>query len=151
VTRSIAEGQEIVRLVRRHGRIFQTGTQQRSWPQFRHACALARNGYLGTVHTIEVGVPGGTAYPTVATCPPPAGFDYEMWTGPAPMVPYDPQRCEWLAMYMISHYCAGFISNWGVHHLDIAGWGCPEVLTSRFKVAGSGSLPTSGMTDTWIK
>jgi glucose-fructose oxidoreductase len=151
VTRSIAEGEELVRLVRRHGRIFQTGTQQRSWPQFRHACALARNGYLGTVHTIEVGVPGGTAYPTVRPCPPPAGFDYDMWTGPAPMLPYDPQRCEWLAMYMISHYCAGFISNWGVHHLDIAGWGCPEVLTSGFKVEGTGSMPTSGMTDTWIE
>lgn len=149
VTRSIAEGAELRRLVRRHARIFQTGTQQRSWPQFRHACALARNGYLGTVREIEVGVPGGKEYPAVASCPPPPGFDYEMWTGPAPFVPYDPQRCEWLAMYMISHTCAGFISNWGVHHLDIAGWGCPEVLTTAFEVEGTGTMPREGMTDTW--
>ena len=54
-----------------------------------------------------------------------AGFDYDMWTGPAPFIPFDTKRCEWLAMYMISHYCAGFITNWGVHYLDIAGWGCP--------------------------
>jgi predicted dehydrogenase len=150
VTRSIAEGAEMCRLVRRHARIFQTGTQQRSWPQFRQACALARNGYLGTVREIEVGVPGGREYPAAVPCPPAAGFDYEMWTGPAPLVPHDPQRCEWLAMYMISHYCAGFISNWGVHHLDIAGWGCPEVLTSTYDVEGTGSMPTGGMTDTWI-
>ena len=92
ISRSIAEGAEICRLVRRHGRIFQTGTQQRSWKQFRHACMLARNGHLGHVSRIEVAVPGGRAYPAVAPCQPPAGFDYEMWTGPAPLLPYDPQR-----------------------------------------------------------
>lgn len=150
LTRSIAEGAEIVRMVRRHARVFQTGTQQRSWPQFRHACELARNGRLGHVGAIEVGVPGGVAYPAAAPCPPPAGFDYDMWTGPAPLIPYDPKRCEWLAMYMISHYCAGFITNWGVHHLDIAGWGCPEVLEQPFEVEGTGNMPSSGMTDTWI-
>jgi len=150
LTRSIAEGAEICRLVRSRARVFQTGTQQRSWRQFRQACMLASNGYLGHVSRIEVAVPGGKAYPAVPSCPPPAGFDYEMWTGPAPLLPYDPQRCEWLAMYMISHYCAGFISNWGVHHLDIAGWGCPEVLSAAFTAEGKGSMPPGGMTDTWI-
>lgn len=150
VTRSIAEGAEICRLVRRHGRVFQTGTQQRSWKQFRQACMLARNGYLGHISRIEVAVTGGKAYPAVAPCAPPAGFDYEMWTGPAPLLPYDPQRCEWLAMYMISHYCAGFITNWGVHFLDVAGWGCPEVLTAPFTAEGRGRMPAGGMTDTWI-
>ena len=53
-------------------------------------------------------------------------------------------------MYMISHYCAGFITNWGVHHLDIAGWGCPEVFKKPFEVEGTGELPAEGMTDTWI-
>ncbi len=53
-------------------------------------------------------------------------------------------------MYMISHYCAGFITNWGVHHLDIAGWGCPEVFEKPFEIEGTGVLPTEGMTDTWI-
>ncbi len=51
---------------------------------------------------------------------------------------------------MISHYCAGFITNWGVHYLDIAGWGCPEVFDKPFTVEGTGVLPTEGMTDTWI-
>lgn len=150
VTRWIADGIQVRDAVRRHGCVFQTGTQQRSDPKFRQACELARNGYLGQVQQIDVGAPGGRAYPAVPPCDPPAGFDYDMWTGPAPYIPFDKQRCEWLAMYMISHYCAGFITNWGVHHLDIAGWGCPEVFEQPFQIEGAGLLPSEGMTDTWI-
>jgi len=150
VTRWIAEGLQVRATVRRYGRVFQTGTQQRSDRKFRHACQLARNGYLGKVHTIYVGAPGGRAYPAEPPCDPPPGFDYDMWTGPAPLFPFDKKRCEWLAMYMISHYCAGFITNWGVHHLDIAGWGCPEVFEKPFEIEGTGVLPKTGMTDTWI-
>jgi predicted dehydrogenase len=150
ITRWIADGVRVREAVRRYGCVFQTGTQQRSDPKFRHACQLARNGYLGKVHTIYVGAPGGRSYPAVPPCDPPAGFDYDMWSGPAPHIPFDKQRCEWLAMYMISHYCAGFITNWGVHHLDIAGWGCPEVFTSPLEIEGTGVLPSEGMTDTWI-
>jgi predicted dehydrogenase len=150
ITRWIADGVKIRNLVRRHGCVFQTGTMQRSWPQFRQACELAINGYVGKVHTIYVGAPGGRSYPVEPPCDPPPGFDYDMWTGPAPYIRFDKKRCEWLAMYMISHYCAGFITNWGVHYLDIAGWGCPEVFQKPFEVSGAGVLPTEGMTDTWI-
>ena len=150
VTRWIAEGIRIRDMVRQYGCVFQTGTQQRSQRTFRHACELARNGYLGQVKRIEVAAPGGRSYPVEPPIDPPEGFDYDMWTGPAPYFPFDKNRCEWLAMYMISHYCAGFITNWGVHHLDIAGWGCPEVFEAPFEVHGTGVLPTEGMTDTWI-
>lgn len=150
VTRWIAQGRQVRDAVRRYGCVFQTGTQQRSSAHFRHACELARNGYLGKLHTIYVGAPGGQAYAAEPPCDPPQGFDYDMWTGPAPLFPFDKRRCEWLAMYMISHYCAGFITNWGVHHLDIAGWGCPEVFEEPYEISGSGVLPDSGMTDTWI-
>ncbi|MFV1963786.1 MAG: Gfo/Idh/MocA family protein [Pirellulaceae bacterium] len=150
ISRWIAQGIQVRDAARRFGCVFQTRTQQRSDPKFRRACELARNGYLGKVHTIYVGAPGGREYPVVPPCDPPEGFDYDMWTGPAPFFPFDQQRCEWLAMYMISHYCAGFITNWGVHHLDIAGWGCPEVFRKPFEMEGSGLLPSRGMTDTWI-
>ena len=85
---------------------------------------------------------GRMSYPVEPPCDPPEGFDYDTWTGPAPYLPFDKKRCEWLAMYMISHYCAGFITNWGVHHLDIAGWGCPEVFEKPFEVEGTGVLPS---------
>ena len=150
LTRWVADGVKVRDAVRRYNCVFQTGTMQRSWPQFRQACELAINGYLGKVHTIHVGAPGGQSYAAEPPCDPPEGFDYDMWSGPAPYIPFDKKRCEWLAMYMISHYCAGFITNWGVHYLDIAGWGCPEVLEKSFEIEGTGELPTEGMTDTWI-
>lgn len=150
ITRWIADGIKVRGAVRRYGCVFQTGTQQRSDPRFRHACELARNGYLGKVHTVYVAAPGGRAIPAAPPCDVPKGFDYDMWSGPAPYIPFDSKRCEWLAMYMISHYGAGFITNWGIHHLDIAGWGCAEVFNKPFTIAGTGVLPTEGMTDTWI-
>jgi len=149
LSRYISQGVELCKLVRQYGCVFQTGTQQRSDPRFRFACELARNGYLGNVHTIEVISPAGQAYPVVSPSDPPPGFDWDMWTGPAPLLPFDRQRVEWLAMYMISHYCAGFITNWGVHHLDIAGWGIPDVFNKPFEIEGTGTMPVGGMTDTW--
>ncbi len=148
ITRTIAEGKALRKLVKQYGTIFQTGTHSRSHAWIRHACELVRNGYLGKIHTIEVSVVSGREYPTIASCDPPEGFDYDRWTGPAPYIPFDTKRCEWLAMYMISHYCAGFITNWGVHYLDIAQWGCPEITTKPFTIEGKGEFPTSGMTDT---
>jgi len=150
LTRFISQGIELCKLVRQYSCVFQTGTQQRSDPRFRMAAELARNGYLGKVHTIEVISPPGRAYPVVPPCDPPKGFDWDMWTGPAPMFPFDKQRVEWLAMYMISHYCAGFVTNWGVHHLDIAGWGMPDLFHKPFEIEGAGTMPDGGMTDTWI-
>jgi predicted dehydrogenase len=112
VTRTIAEGTVVRDAVRRYGCVFQTGTQQRSDVKFRHACELVRNGYIGKIHTIKVAVPGGQTYAVAPPETPPPGFDYDTWSGPAPLVPFDARRCEWLAMYMISHYCAGFVCNW---------------------------------------
>jgi len=143
VSRWIADGIKVRDAVRRYGCVFQTGTQQRSDPKFRRACELARNGYLGKVHTVYVGAPGGRSYPAVPPCDPPEGFDYDMWTGPAPFIPFDAQRCEWLAMYMISHYCAGFITNWGEEPLAkrfMEGYGGPGSLKHRVAATLARSL-----------
>ncbi|MCL2303890.1 MAG: hypothetical protein FWC43_00950, partial [Planctomycetaceae bacterium] len=130
--------------------VFQAGTQQRSWGIFRQACELARNGYLGKVHTIEVAVPRGIAFPNVPPSPPPPGFNWDMWSGPAPLMPFDERRASYPCLYMITHYCAGFVTNWGVHHLDIAAWGIPEVVKKPFEIEGKGVMPQEGMTNTWI-
>ncbi|MDO5113376.1 MAG: Gfo/Idh/MocA family oxidoreductase [Planctomycetia bacterium] len=150
LTRWIGQGVKVKKLVRQYGTVFQTGTQQRSDPKFRLACNLARNGYLGKITEVQVAAPGGTAIESVPSCDPPEGFDWDMWSGPAPLHPFDPRRVEWLGLYMIADYCAGFITNWGVHHLDIAGWGVPEIFEKPFDIEGKGVLPTHGMADTWI-
>lgn len=148
---AITEGKAIRNAVRRYGRIFQTGTQQRSDRKFRMACELARNGYLGKIHTVKVAAPGPSykrtySKPTTEE-PVPAGFDYDMYVGPAPMKPYNGGRWAWPDWYLIWDYCAGFIVNWGVHHLDIANWGCPAVGDESFGVECKGSYRDDGLTD----
>jgi predicted dehydrogenase len=148
---AVAEGKVMRDTVRRYGRIFQTGTQQRSDRKFRFACELARNGYLGKIHTVNVAAPGPRykrkySKPTTKE-PVPAGFDYDMYVGPAPMKPYNGGRWAWPDWYLIWDYCAGFIVNWGVHHLDIANWGCPALTDESFEVECKGSYRNDGLTD----
>ena len=148
---SVVEGQAITRAVRTYGRVFQTGTQQRSDRKFRFACELARNGYLGKIHTVKVGAPGPEykrTYKKPTTEEPiPAGLDYDMYVGPSPMKPYNGGRLAWPDWYLIWDYCAGFCVNWGVHHLDIANWGCPAVADEAFEIRCKGSYRDDGLTD----
>jgi predicted dehydrogenase len=146
-----AESKAIHDAVLRYSRVFQMGTWQRSDRKFRFACELARNGYLGKVHTVRVGTPG-PAYKRTYMKPPveepiPPGIDYDMYIGPAPMKPYNGGRLAWPDWYLIWDYCAGFIVNWGVHHLDIANWGCPDVATQPCELDFSGSYRNDGLTD----
>jgi predicted dehydrogenase len=131
--------------------VFQTGTQQRSDRNFRFACELALNGYIGKVHTVKVAAPGPQykrkyRKPTTEE-PIPAGLDYDMYMGPAPKKPYNGGRLAWPDWYLNWDYCAGFIVNWGVHHLDIANWGCPEVASEPCELTCRGSYRDDGLTD----
>ena len=71
--------------MKRYGRVLQTGSQQRSAEEFRKACELVRNGYIGEVKNVIVGIPGNnrTCEPTWEPQPVPEGFDYDFWLGSA--------------------------------------------------------------------
>lgn len=148
---SVEEGQRILAAVRKHERVFQAGTWQRSQQKFRHACELARNGYVGKIHTIEVSAPGPQYQPkytgSMDPQPVPDGFDWKMWRGPAPNNPYNPGRVAWPDWYLIWDYCAGFICNWGVHYLDIAHWGCPSLTAEPCEIECRGVYRKKGFTD----
>jgi len=146
---TVAEGRALVDTVRRTGRILQVGTQQRSGRNFRFACELARNGYLGRLTRVEVGVPGGRALPNVAPEPVPPEVDYEMWLGPAPYTPYNPLKVSF-NWYFIYDYCVGWIQSWGVHHVDIALWGAPALARGPLEVEGSAVFPADGIANTSI-
>jgi len=146
---TVAEGRALCRAVRRYGRVLQVGTQQRSDRRFRMACELALNGYLGKVHTIKVGVPGGRKLPLVPPKDPPPDIDYDIWLGPAPWTPYNDLKCSF-NWYFISDYCAGWIQSWGVHHVDIALWGAPQLRKGRVTVEGDAVFPEDGLADTSI-
>jgi predicted dehydrogenase len=145
---NIAEGRALCDAVKRYGRVFQFGTQQRSDREFRFACELVRNGRIGELHTIKVGSPASGECGVEPPMPIPAGFDYDMWLGPAPRVPYTEKRCQTPFWYFISDYTMGFVSGWGVHHVDIAQWGNGTDATTPVEIEGEGVFPKDGLCDT---
>jgi len=149
ISLTVAEGRAMVKAVRRYGKILQVGTQQRSDSRFRLACQLVRNGYLGKVHTVKVGVPGGRQLKTMPAKDAPPDIDYKMWLGPAPWSPYTDQKCTF-NWYFMQDYCAGWIQSWGVHHCDIALWGLPQLGKGLIKASGTAKFPTEGPANTSI-
>lgn len=145
------------------GVVFQFGTQQRSSGFFRQACELVRNKKIGALKTILVGVPGSWTCPQQPVESVPPELDYDMWLGPAPLVPYCYERCRpytnpprnpnpggwgpWSVWYCISDYCMGMVGNWGVHHLDIAQWGNQTDLSGPTEIQGRGVFPQDMLTD----
>jgi len=125
VTHLFAEGQAVYREVAKQGSIFQTGSQQRSQTRFRIAAEAVRNGRLGKVHSVEVGLPTGHSQPRNEwsdISDPPAGLDYNFWCGPSEKLPYIFARHHrnWRWHYA---YGGGQIMDWIGHHNDIAHWG----------------------------
>ena len=123
---TVAEGRAMVTAARDNKRIVQTGSQQRSSKEFRHGCELVCNGAIGAVKTIKVGLPGPNwvdrAKKPVPDSDPPAALDFEMWTGPAPKVPFNANKVHYLFRFFWD-YSGGQQTNFGAHHLDIAQWG----------------------------
>ncbi|MCX7887628.1 MAG: Gfo/Idh/MocA family oxidoreductase [Verrucomicrobiae bacterium] len=153
---SVEEGRKIYDAVRRYNRVFQAGTWQRAQGRFRQACVLVRNGYIGRLREIQVSAPGPQYQPKyngpLDPQPVPEGFDWKMWLGPAPYKPYNPGRVAWPDWYLIWDYCAGFTCNWGVHHLDIAYWGCPAIGKEPCEIVCKGTYRNKGFSDnieTW--
>ena len=135
---TIPEGRAMVNAVTKANVILQTGSQQRSDFNFRRACELVLNGRIGRLHTVTCGLPGGipdfgkTAHQT-ETAPVPDGFNYDMWLGPTPKVPYCPARVG-VNFRWNFHYSGGQVTDWGGHHPDIAQWGMGTQLTGPVKI-----------------
>ena len=119
----VREGRWMVQAARKYRRIVQVGTQQRSGVHYAKAIELMRGGYIGEVHSARIGMyrnamPGFGAPPDGA---PPAGFDYDMWLGPAPLRPYNPNRGIYHFRW-IWDYSGGQMTNFGAHDIDIVQW-----------------------------
>lgn len=151
---TIEEGRQMSDAVQKAGVVFQLGSQQRSmnpWPQFKKACELVRNGRIGEIHTVKIGLPFDPAGGVSAEMPIPEGFNYDMWLGSTPYVPYTVDRVHpenphdrggWLRL---EQFGAGMITGWGVHHIDIAHWGMDTELTGPIEVEATAEFPTTGL------
>jgi predicted dehydrogenase len=121
LTLTIDEGKHLVAAVRKHKRIFQTGSQQRSDSRFRLACELVRNGRIGKLKTITVWLPAGLREGPFQATPTPKELNWDFWQGQTPKVDYVRQRCH-LTFRFWYDYSGGTMTDWGAHHNDIALW-----------------------------
>ncbi len=146
---SLREGRAMCEAIKRYGRIWQTGSWQRSVEKFRPACELVRNGRIGRVLRVEVGLPEGhhdfaKTFGQEAITPPPPELDYEQWIGPAPYSPYCKARVHMNWRWNMD-FGGGQLMDWIGHHGDIAHWGMGWDLTGPVEVEGRGEFPTSGI------
>jgi predicted dehydrogenase len=128
-------------VVRRSGIVFQFGTQQRSSQYFRFACELVRNGKIGQLQRVVIGSSGGDrrVEPERPTNPP-LGFDWDMWLGPAPWVPYSDLRASIIWLRISDYGLGNLAGGWGIHDLDIAQWVNNSDHTTPVSVEGTGTL-----------
>ena len=150
---TIAEGRALSNAVHKSGRIFQIGSQQRSTPQFRYAAELVRNGRIGQLKTVQVGLPGDPAGDDEPEMPVPRHFNYEMWLGSTPYVYYTEKRVHPLTGYdrpgwlRCEQFGAGMITGWGAHHIDSAHWGMDTEYTGPIEISGTAEFPKKGLWD----
>jgi len=150
---TIAEGRAMSNAVMASGQILQIGSQQRSWKQFHRACELVRNGRIGEVKHVEIGLPGDPSGPDAPPMPIPSNLNYDAWLGSTPEVYYTEMRVHpqdgfsrpgWLRC---EQFGAGMITGWGAHHVDTAHWGMNTEYTGPVEVWGTAEFPTHGLWD----
>jgi len=144
ICRTIKDGQTIVSTVKKNNIVWQTGSWQRSKPNFHHAVELVRNGRIGKIKTIEVGLPNGSkgiGTPPIVEIP--AELNWEMWLGPALKVPYR-GISHWNWRWMLD-YSGGQLTDWAGHHIDIANWGADLEKTGPVEISGVGVYPRDGI------
>ncbi len=145
--RSIREGRAMCDAVHRYGRIWQTGSQQRSDGKFRRAVELVRNGRIGKVRHVEVGLPYGGRHDRKPPRTPPDNLDWDWWLGPAPWRPFTDfgsGSVHWHWRWIMD-YSGGQLTDWAGHHIDIAHWGLDLERTGPVEVEGRGLYPDDGL------
>jgi predicted dehydrogenase len=153
LSHTFAEGQAMVEAAAKNQRIWQTGSWQRSQADFRQAAELVLNGYVGKVKRVEVGLPSGhTDFAGTGNKSPngepPRGVDYDLWVGPAPLLPFNPCRFHknWRWNYAFG---GGQLMDWIGHHGDIAHWGLsnpkygagPDDKIGPLEISGQAEFP----------
>jgi predicted dehydrogenase len=130
ITHNYAEAKHLVEEVAKNKVIWQTGSQQRSEFTFHRGAELVRNGVLGKIKEVEVGLPQGRSghkASDAVVSDPPANVDYDFWTGPAPKLPFMNSRFHFHWRWNLA-YGGGQLLDWICHHNDIAHWGLDEDL-----------------------
>lgn len=154
---TISEGRAMVEAARKHDRVFQTGSQQRSefGGLFRRAVELIRNGYIGEVKTVRVGVGGPAVTCDLPTEECPEGTDWNFWNGPSPERGYNQILCpkgihnHFPAFRAYREYAGGALADMGAHHFDIAQWALGMDNSGPVKIEAPEGTTGSGLKFTY--
>jgi predicted dehydrogenase len=125
---TVKEGRAMVKAVKKHNRVFQTGSMQRSWPEFRQTAELIRNGYLGEIKEVKVSVDGPPKTYDLVGQPLPPGLDWDRWLGPNFYSPYHRDLAPtledtfWAKWRNYKEFGGGGMTDWGAHMFDIVQW-----------------------------
>ncbi|MDF3076803.1 MAG: Gfo/Idh/MocA family oxidoreductase [Sphingobacteriaceae bacterium] len=125
---TVAEGRAMADAVKKYNRVFQTGSMQRSWNEFRKTAELIRNGYLGEIKSITVNVGGPPVPYNLPEEPLPAGLDWDLWLGPNKFVHYNHSLDSFIGDTIWGRWRdykglgGGDLTDWGAHMFDIAQW-----------------------------
>lgn len=121
---------------------FHYGTQQRAMNHMKVAVGMIREGKIGDIERVEVWAPGKNAVesPQCHEVPVPSGFDYDKWSGPAPLNTYCPERVTNNASWFQWDYSIGFLAGWGAHPLDIMIWALKDQMDGEYTCEGTGAF-----------
>jgi predicted dehydrogenase len=129
---TIKEGRAMVDATRKHNRVFQTGSMQRSWSEFRQAVELVRNGYIGKLEKVVVNVAGAPQKWDLKPETKPADLNWDLWMGPntidrpfnSDLAPdMEKEAKTWPRWRWYEEFGGGGMTDWGAHMFDIAQWG----------------------------
>jgi predicted dehydrogenase len=140
-TLTIAEGRELADAVARGGKLFAVGLEDRAVIYYHKLAEVVRNGGIGVLERIRVGLPMKPTFPLVAPAPVPADLDYEMWLGPAPQRPYTPGITDAQVWRQIRDFSGGSLTDWGAHLVDTAQVANFSENSGPVTVAGQGIIP----------
>ncbi|MBN2451761.1 MAG: Gfo/Idh/MocA family oxidoreductase [Lentisphaeria bacterium] len=151
MTLTIREGRLMADAVQRYGRVLQCGSQRRSSGTVRRVCELVRNGRIGDLQQVKVGLGSRPRRPQPWKPEPvPEGFDYDLWLGPAPWAPYTTARCHYNFRFL-RDYSGGEMTNFGAHYLDVAQWGIGADDGGPVEIEGKGLYHRTGLWDVFYE
>ena len=146
-TKTIGEGRVLMDAVARHKAVFQMGMEDRSVTQYHRMVEWLRNGAIGDLEQVDIQLPAGKIIPKSPEHAVPKDFDYNLFVGPAAMIPFDPVFLTSVGWRMVRNFGSGSLIDWGSHQMDTAqlAVNAPEVCP--VEIEGTGEIPGDALTN----
>ena len=149
-TLTIEQGRILSDTVQKHKKVFQTSTEDRSLACYLQMAQVIRNGLIGKIRKVEVELPTGNRFPTKEAVAPPKDLDWDMWIGPAPKIPYSPDRPEREHWRNCFDHSGGKLTDWGMHQLDTVQWALDRESSGPSEVYGVGTINEGSVYNTFM-